>query len=315
MSLWIPVTLAAACFQTLRFMLQRQLAIGTLSATGATFARFCYSAPIVAVLATLYLWFSKQALPELPARFWMFGAVGGTAQILATVAVVLLFKARNFAVGITFKKTEVVQTFLVGLIVLGEAVSALGLFAIGLGLIGLLLLSKPPEEAGTGWRHYLNRAAGLGLASGALFAVSAVSYRAASLSLETSDPFLRAGITLSAVTLMQMCAMALWLNWREPGQIRAVWNARAVAIWVGLMSMAGSFCWFLAFTLQTAAYVKALGQVELILSGLASAFLFREVVSKREWLGMGVLLASVLVWCWPSNPKVPDDQVSGCAWP
>ena len=295
MALWIPVTLLAALFQTFRFMLQRQLALRTLSATGATFARFCYSAPIIATCIGLYMWASDQGLPDIPVRFWVFGAMGGTAQVLATVAVVLLFKARNFAVGITFKKTEVIQTVLVGLVLLGEAVSGLGFVAIGLGLVGLLLLSKPPGDDPVMWRDFFNRAAGLGLASGALFAVSAVSYRAASLSLEADDPLLRAGLTLAAVTAMQMGAMALWLRWREPGQVGAVWNARRVAIWVGLMSMGGSFCWFLAFTLQNAAYVKALGQVELILSGLVSAFIFREAVSGREWAGMAVLLASVLL--------------------
>ena len=295
MSLWIPVTLAAATFQTLRFMLQRQLALGTLTATGATFARFCYSAPLVAFGVAIYLSLTAQALPNMPAQFWIYGAVGGIAQILATVAVVMLFKARNFAVGVTFKKTEVIQTVLVGLIVLGETVNGLGLFAIALGLVGLLLLSKPPGEDGFQLGHFVNRAAGLGLASGALFAVSAVSYRGASLGLDAADPVLRAGVTLAVVTAMQMTAMALWLRLKDPGQVRAVWMARRVAVWVGLMSMGGSFCWFLAFTLQTAAYVKALGQVELILSGIASAFVFRETVTRREWLGMAVLLASVLL--------------------
>jgi len=42
-----PVTIAAAIFQTLRFMLQKSLNAVTLSATGATFARFLYSAPLV----------------------------------------------------------------------------------------------------------------------------------------------------------------------------------------------------------------------------------------------------------------------------
>jgi len=49
MSLWIAVTLAAAIFQTLRFMLQKTLSTTRLSAAGATFARFAYSAPIIAV--------------------------------------------------------------------------------------------------------------------------------------------------------------------------------------------------------------------------------------------------------------------------
>ena len=75
----------------------------------------------------------------------------------------------------------------------------------------------------------------------------------------------------------------------------AVWGARRVAVWVGLMSMLGSFCWFTAFTLQNAAYVNAVGQVELVFSALASVIVFREAISGREWLGMGVLLGSILM--------------------
>lgn len=295
MSLWIPVTLAAAFFQTLRFMLQRQLALKTLTPTGATFARFVYSAPLIAVLAFIYLHSNGLPLPQTSLTFWAYGAMGGLSQVLATICVVMLFKQRNFAVGITFKKTEVIQAVLVGLLLLGDSTSALGLVAIGLGLAGVLLLSAPPENDSTWrWSNLWNKAAGLGLASGLLFAMSGVSYRGATLEIGYDDPFARAAVTLAAVTAMQMCGMALWLWRREPGQITAVWSARRIAVWVGLMSMAGSFCWFTAFTLQSVAYVKALGQVELVLSMLASLIVFREAISGREWLGMGLLLASIL---------------------
>ncbi|MBY5932023.1 DMT family transporter [Tateyamaria omphalii] len=295
MALWIPITVAAAFFQTLRFMLQRQLSLGTLSASGATLARFLYSSPLILVLIVLYMASTAQVWPELEWRFWVFGALGGTAQILATVATVLLFQARNFAVGITFKKTEGIQAVLVGWVLLGDVVSGWGFAAIGLGLVGVLLLSAPPDMAKWGWRDLANRSTGLGLMAGLLFAVSGVCYRGASLSLDLADPLARAGLTLAAVTAMQTVAMLLWLRWREPGQIAAVWSARRVAIWVGLMSMAGSFCWFTAFTLQNAAYVKAVGQVELAMSALASVLIFRETIKLREWMGMAVLLASILL--------------------
>ena len=295
MTLWIPITLAAALFQTLRFMLQRQLSLGTLSASGATLARFLYSAPLVAVLIVIYMRLSGQAWPQFTLNFWVFGAIGGLAQILATIATVRLFQARNFAVGITFKKTEVIQAVLVGWVLLGDSVSGWGFAAIACGLVGVLLLSAPPEIVRAGWRDMANRTVGLGLASGLLFAVSGVCYRGASLTLDLADPLARAGVTLSAVTMMQMVAMVLWLRWRDPGQVRAVWAARRVAVWVGLMSMAGSFCWFTAFTLQNAAYVNAVGQVELVFSALVSVLIFREAISLREWLGMGVLLGSILM--------------------
>lgn len=293
--LWILVTLAAAVFQTGRFMLQKHLATDTLSAGGATFSRFLYSAPFVALLLPLYLALSGQGVPPLQAGFWLYGAMGGTAQIMATVCVVLLFKQRNFAVGITFKKTEVIQTVLMGWIVLGEGVSGAGFAAIALGVLGLLLLSGGAETRGLRLSDLRNRAAGLGIASGFLFAISAVCYRGASLAVASGDPLLRAGVTLAAVVLMQTLIMALWLRLREPGQMRRVWAARRVAVWIGLTSMGGSLCWFIAFTLQNAAYVKALGQVELMLSIAATTLFFRERISRREWAGMAVLAVSILM--------------------
>lgn len=293
--LWILVTLAAAAFQTVRFMLQKVLASTTLSPAGATFSRFIYSLPFIALLLGAYVLATGGAVPPLGARFWGFGLLGGTAQILATVCVVALFKERNFAVGITFKKTEVIQTVLVGVLLLGEVVSLWGFGAIALGLLGLLLLSGGKDTRGFRIGDLRNRAAGLGIASGVLFAFSAVSYRGASLTVVSGDPLLRAGVTLMAVVTMQTLIMAAWLAWRERGEITRVWAARRVALWIGLTSMGGSLCWFIAFTLQNAAYVKALGQVELILSVLASTLFFRERITVREAMGMGILVASILL--------------------
>lgn len=295
MELWIFATITATVFQTARFMLQKQLSMGALSTGGATFARFAYSAPLLAVLVAAWFMISGTAFPSITARFWIMGAIGGLTQILATVCVVALFRARNFAVGITFKKTEVILSALVGLIVLGEGVSTLGFVAILVGLGGVLLLSSAPEAQGSLSERIFTRAAGLGLASGLLFAISGVTYRAATLDVGSDAPFLRAAVTLSAVTLMQFTAMALWLHMFEAGQIRAVWAARNKAVWIGLMSLCGSLGWFVAFTLQTAAYVNALGQIELLFSLFVSVLVFKERLSAREGIGIGFLTASVLL--------------------
>ena len=276
-------------------MLQKKLSMGALSTAGATFARFVYSAPLVLLLVAIYLGLRGLALPDLNGTFWAYALTGGLAQILATVCVVALFRQRNFAVGITFKKTEVVQTALVGLIVLGEGVSAAGLGAILVGLVGVLLLSGTPGLTGGHWTQRIaTRRAALGLLSGILFAISGVTYRGASLELASDDPFLRAMVTLGAVTASQTIAMTLWLRWREPGQLSAVIAARRSAVWIGLTSMAGSLCWFTAFTLQNAAYVNAVGQIELIFSLAVSVLVFRERMTAREIAGIGLLSASVL---------------------
>ncbi len=294
MSLWIPVTIAAASFQTVRFMLQKSLSSVKLSAAGATFARFAYSLPLALLGLLVALWATDLTLPKLSATFWMFAVIGGTAQILATICVVALFKQRNFAVGITFKKTEVIQTAIVGFLILGDQVSTGALGAIFLGLLAVLLLSKTPGGDGAWWQHLTNRASQLGLGSGVLFAFSAVSYRGASLQLGDIDAWFRALVTLAAVVSFQFLSMWLWLMWRDRAELRAVWETRRTGVFVGLTSLGGSFCWFLAFTLQNAAYVKALGQVELIFSLLASTLVFRETTTRREIAGIALLGLSIL---------------------
>lgn len=298
MPLWIPVTIFAAFMQNLRFLLQRHLKVTTLSTGGATFARFLYSAPLVAVLAFGYAALSGQPVPDAPARFWAFVLTGGMAQMLATMCVVALFAHRNFAVGITLKKTEVILTALTGLLVLGEAVSPAMIVAILIGFLGVVLLSDPPRTGEARLplsARLFNPASGYGLASGLLFGISAVGYRGASLSLEGGDVFLRASLTLAAATAAQTLVLGLWLATRERGEIGRVLASWRVSGLVGLTSMLGSLGWFVAFTLQTAALVKALGQIELVFTFLGSAFWLREKSSAKEIAGIVLVVASLAI--------------------
>lgn len=292
---WIVLSLAAAVFQTLRFVFQKVLSTQLLTPTGATFARFVYSAPIAAGGMAFYLWATGLGVHLPGGVFWVYAIAGGLAQIIATICVVTIFKSRNFAVGITLMKTEVMMSVLVGYVLLGDTVSLPALGAILMGLVGVYLLSKPPELAGWSLTGMANRAVALGLVSGLLFSVSAVCYRGASLSIDAADAMVRGGVTLAVVTSLQMVGMALYLWFRDRRQMTAVWQARRVAIWIGLLSLAGSFCWFWAFSLQTAAYVKAVGQVELILSLAASSLFFSERSRGRELAGMAVLGVSILL--------------------
>lgn len=295
MDAWIIVTLGAVLAQTARFALQKRLTGIGLSTVGATFARFVYSAPLVIIALAAHAAATGQALPAAPSAFWAYAVAGGTAQILATMCVVALFSQRNFAVGITFKKTEVLMSVLVGLILLGEGVSLPGLGAILAGFAGVVLLSDRPGDARHWTRRILNRSAALGLASGVMFAISGVGYRGASLALGSGDTLLRALVTLACVTLLQTLAMGLWLWARDRAEIVRVAAAWRVAALVGITGMIGSACWFSAFTLQVVAYVNALGQVELILSMAVSAVIFGERLTLREAQGLILVTASVLI--------------------
>ena len=284
---WIAVTLIAALAQTFRFLLQRHLKRTRLSTAGATFSRFLFSAPLVALLLLAGAAFTGTALPEPSPAFWRFVLSGGVAQILATACVIALFGLRNFAVGITFKKSETILTAIVGFALLGEVVSAGAAAAIALGVIAVIVLSG---EAGR-WNP---RAVALGLGSGALFAVSAVCFRGAALSLGDAPVLIRSGSTLAVATLWQTLILGAWLIWREPGQLAAVARAWRIAGLAGLFSMVGSMGWFTAFALQNAAYVKALGQVEVVFSILATTLFLGETISRREVLGIGLLTLSIV---------------------
>ena len=295
MELWIPITLGAALAQSMRFMLQKQLKSTQLSTAGTTFARFVYSAPLVAIIAIVYARTTGQGAPDIPAAFWGYAALGGSSQILGTVCVVALFAHRSFAVGMTFKKTEVLLSALIGFAILGDVISLAGLGAILIGLVGVLLLSDAPLAQGGWHKRIWNKATGLGLMSGVMFGFSGNGYRGASLSLGDGDTFYRAIVTLAFVTAMQTLALAIWLIWREKGEIARVFRAWRTASLVGLMSMIGSICWFTAFVLQTVAYVNALGQIELLFSIAIGAFVFGETITRREWQGLLLLTASILL--------------------
>jgi len=297
MELWIPITIFAAFAQNLRFMLQKHLKATRLSTGGATFSRFVFAAPLAVLLVIGLTGTGFRQLPEINLSFAGFAMLGGVAQILATMLVVALFAERNFTVGVTLKKTEVMQTAILSVIILGEEIATIGIFAIAVGLVGVVLLSDPPKgDVALSWRARLfNKASGYGLASGALFGVSAIGYRGASLALMDGDFIIRAALTLAFVTVFQTLLMMVWLYFREIGQITAVLKSWKVTAWVGLTGMLGSLGWFMAFTLQNAAYVKALGQIELVFTFLASWLVFKEVSSSREIAGILLVVTSILL--------------------
>jgi drug/metabolite transporter (DMT)-like permease len=292
MELWIAVTIAAAAVQTLRFSLQKRLKELGLSTASATASRFIVAAPLaVAGTAMLMVW-RGYALPSLSVEFWVAVVAGGVAQILATFCTIALFSQRSFAVGIAFTKTEVLQVAVFSALILGEHVSFFGMLAILVGLAGVLVLSRPVG----GWAKtgYVSRAGLLGLLAGGLFGVSSIGYRAATVQIDNDDALFRALFSLAVVTLVQTAMLLPYLLWREPGEVKRVIAARRPAFWVGVTGMLGSLGWFVAFALQNAAYVRSVGQIELVFTVLVSTYVFGERPTRRELAGIGLLGVSIL---------------------
>jgi len=291
--LWIPLTVGAAALQCLRSAVQKRLT-GRLSTTGATLTRFLYGWPF-ALLYVLLLLALQHAWPVLTWGFLAWLIVGSLSQTLATQLLLSVLQFRNFAVGIAYTKTEVVQAAVFGLVFLGDAVSWTGAVAIAMGTAGIMLFSlqksaNPWRDALVGWTQ---RPALLGLVSAALFGLSAVAFRGASLNLEATTPFMSAAFALCASAILQSLMLLAYLKWREPGQIAAVWQARGVAIYAGVTGILASAGWFTAFTLQQVAYVRTLGLIEMIFTYLIARWGFREPPSRVEILGIALLTIAI----------------------
>ena len=163
---------------------------------------------------------------------------------------------------------------------------------IGVMLISLRRSDAPWRDLLTGWTDI---AALLGLASGGLFAISAVAFRAASIGLGHESFVMSAGYTLAWAQTLQTLLLGLWLAAREPGQLDAVARAWRPGTLVGLTGTLGSICWFTAFTIQVAAYVRTLGLFELVLTFLVGRFAFGERASRFEILGVAALIAGIVL--------------------
>ena len=139
-----------------------------------------------------------------------------------------------------------------------------------------------------------SRTALIGLSSGAVFGVAAVAYRAASLALEGPNFIIQAAVTLSIAIILQSIIMIVWIYWRdrsELARIRAAWKTGLI---VGLVGASASFGWFMAMTLQQAALVKAVAQIEMIFAFMSSVFIFKEKINRFEVIGCLLIISGII---------------------
>jgi drug/metabolite transporter (DMT)-like permease len=293
--LWIPITIGAAFLQNLRSAFQKHLK-GVMGTTGATFVRFGFGVPFALAFVALLHFGRGDPLPAANQEFLVWAAVGGLAQIAATFLLVHLFSFRNFAVGTAYSRTEPAQAALFGLLFLGEGVTPGALTAIGISVFGVMLISVAHVSitARSLVTSMFARTALIGLASGTAFGVSAVAYRAASLALGGPNFLMQAAYTLSVVIVLQTVVMLVWMVWRERAEFDRIARAWKPSLFVGLVGASASFGWFAAMTLQQAAVVKALAQVEMIFTFASSVFFFREKINRLEVAGCVLIVCGIL---------------------
>ncbi len=294
-SYWIPITLFAAFMQNLRSALQKYIK-GRLSTGGAAYVRFIYALPLALLLLAVLVTQFGYELPAINIKFLVYCLLGSLSQILFTFILLYLFSLRNFAVGTTFSKTEIVQIAILGLILLGDEVSLMGVGAIVVGMTGVIILSM--AQTAVTWANLatslFEKSTLVGLICGAFLGASVVFFRGATLSLDDGDVLIRASFSLTVALIMQTVMMGVYLLTRQPGQMGLVFRHWKPAGAVGIAGFLGSIGWFTAFTLQNAAYVRAVGQIELIFTFIASIVFFKEKTSPMELGGIALIMVAIV---------------------
>jgi drug/metabolite transporter (DMT)-like permease len=292
--LWAVFTLIAAAAQTARNAMQRELT-ATLGTVGATHVRFLFGFPFALfVFLPGVMIFSGYGLPSPPAIFWPWVIAGAMAQIAATATMLSVMGERSFVVAYAYIKTEPVQVALFGLIFLGDHVTPLTAAAIVIATIGVIVISLKPGASQVSTR----RSTVIGIVSGALFALSAIGYRGAILSLALPHFVMAATFTLAVGRVMQAALLTAYLVVREPKVLRDIAAAWKPSLFAGFMGAFASEFWFLGFAITSAANVRTLGLVEVLFALGVTHFVFKQPTTNRELGGVVLVVLGVLLLVW-----------------
>ncbi len=288
--LWIPITLVAAAAQTARNATQRSLtdSIGTV---GATQVRFLYGLPFALLfLGLVCVWLGERP-PVITMASAPYVLAGALFQILATVMMLKAMQAKSFSVTTAYIKTEPVLTAVVGLAVLGDALTPLKGTAILMATVGVIVMSVKPDTI----RVMLSevRPALLGIAAGGCFGLSAVAFRGAILALPSGGFVIRATTILVlglAIQTVLLLAYLLLFDRTALTKSFGVWRASFTA---GFLGAFASQFWFLGFALTSAANVRTLALVEVFFAQALSRRLFSQDTEMREYVGMALIVVGV----------------------
>jgi drug/metabolite transporter (DMT)-like permease len=287
--LWAVFTIVAAAAQTVRNAAQRELTT-RLGTVGATHVRFLFGFPFALIFLAGVMIALGQGLPRPPPVFWPWVVLGALTQVAATALMLAAMNDRSFVVVYAYIKTE--QAALFGLVFLGDVVTPGMAAAILIATSGVVTMALKP---GTSMDV---RATLLGLAAGAMFALSAVGFRGAILSLGLPSYVMAATFTLVVGLVMQSALLSLYLWLRNPDVLVSIMRAWRPSLFAGFMGALASQFWFLAFALATAASVRTLALVEVLFAQAISRFAFKQATTPREAVGVVLIVVGVLLLLW-----------------
>ena len=287
---WILATLVAAAAQTARNAAQSELTarIGTL---GATQVRFLFGLPFAVLFLGLAALGTGEAIPRPTLPSLGYTTLGALAQIGATALMLLTMKSRSFAVTTAWIKTEPVLVALLAVVLIGDPLTPAKLLAILIATAGVLILSTRPETA----RGMLGdwRPTATGLLAGLLFGLAAIGFRGGIVNLPEGSFLIRASTILVLSLGIQTLVLVLWLLAFDRPALTASFGVWRVSLRAGFLGAFASQFWFIGFSLTSAANVRTLALVEVLMALGVSAWLFRQPVTGRQVVGMGVVVAGV----------------------
>ncbi len=296
MELWIVITLVAATTQTLRSAGQKQMQ-SVLGDFGASYIRFSYALPFAAIWLYAVMQATDQSLPETNMDFWIWVSIGGLMQVIFTVLLLTLFNHRNFAAGTAFSKTEVLQAAIFEALIIGEFVSFQIGVAIAIGVFAILMLSlhKSHKSSQNLFQSMASTQSLIGLAAGAFLGLSTVSFRAATDALATGDVVLRASMSAVTSVFLQTLVMGIFMAVMARQALKDSFIHWRKAWPVGLFGAITTACWFTAFSLENVASVRAVGQVELLITLGVSVLFFKEKITRIELVALLLLTLSIVL--------------------
>jgi drug/metabolite transporter (DMT)-like permease len=290
--LWAVFTIIAAFAQTLRNAMQRELS-KTLGTVGATHVRFLFGFPFALVFLGAIMLATGSPLPRPPPSFWPWVLGGAFAQIAATALMLAAMGERSFVVTIAYIKTEPIQVAVFGLLFLGDTLTWPMMAAILVATAGVLVMSTKPGGMVGGIRPTL-----IGLGSGGMFALSAIGFRGAILTLHLPNYAMAATFTLAVGIALQAVLLSLYLGLRTPQVLYGIFLTWKPSLSAGFAGAVASQFWFLAFALATAASVRTLALIEVVFAQIVARIAFGQRTSAREAAGMLLVAGGVGLLLW-----------------
>jgi drug/metabolite transporter (DMT)-like permease len=289
--LWAIFTVVAAAGQVLRNVQQKELT-QSLGTVGATHVRFLFGLPFGLVFLALVLVGTGLPVPLLNNAMLAWTVIAALAQIGATALLLAAMRERSFVVITAYAKTEPMQVAVFGLAFLGDSVGPSVAIAISIATAGVLLVSWPRS---TGGEAFTWKPALLGLGSGAMFAIAAIGFRGGIRALDTPSFVVGATVTLALGLFIQTTLLSAYLYLFDRKTLMAIFRLWRPSMFAGFTGAFASQMWFLAFALETAAKVRTLALVEILFAQVLSRNLFKQKLASREAVGIGLIVAGVIV--------------------